>query len=50
MGWIFCIATLIAGLVMKSDAMIVASGLFAIAGSIAFAFVKLKIVIEKTKE
>ena len=37
MGWIFCIAMLVAGLVLKNDAMIISSSLFGIAGSIAFA-------------
>ena len=49
MGWIICVAMLVAGLIMKNDAMIVTSGLFAIAGSIAFGSINIKTVLEKIK-
>ena len=37
MGWLFSIALLVAGLMKDSDAAIIASAIFAIAGSISFA-------------
>ena len=36
MGWIFSIATLIVGLKLNSNALIIAAGLYSIAGAIAF--------------
>jgi hypothetical protein len=50
MGWIFSVATLIAGLIVKNDSLLIASGLFAIAGSVAFAFTKVKIELIKPKD
>ena len=49
MGWIICVAMLVAGLIMKNDSMIITSGLFAISGSIAFASITIKNVLEKIK-
>lgn len=36
MGWIFSIATLIVGLKLNNNALIIAAGLYSIAGAIAF--------------
>lgn len=37
MGWIFSVALLFSGMILKNDVLIVTSGLFGIAGSIATA-------------
>ena len=42
MGWLISIAMLIVGLIYENDVMLIASGLFGIAGAIAFASVTLK--------
>ena len=42
MGWLISIGLLIMGLFLKNDTMIMSSGLFAIAGSIAFASITRK--------
>ena len=50
MGWVFSIGLLIGGLIFKNNAAFIASGLFAISGSISIWLNTIASVIEKDKD
>ena len=50
MGWIISIGLLFGGLIFKNDAAFIASGLFAISGSISIWLNTIASVIEKDKD
>lgn len=50
MAWIFSIGLFIGSLIFKNDAALIASGLFAIAGSIEIWLNKIAVSIEKNKD
>lgn len=50
MGWLFSIATLMVGLKLNSDALIVVAGLYSIAGAIAFKNFNIPVNTNKTQD
>ena len=50
MGWVFSVGLLIGGLIFKNNAAFIASGLFAISGSISIWLNTIASAIEKDKD